>query len=221
MKTGYRKILRDLWREKGRTLLVVLSITVGVFAVGLVAAMGDLMVSDLTGSFRDSNPAHITLWLRGAITDESVLDNLARLPGVAGVEGIAQLGARWRPDPNSPWRDATILVRDDYAAQKYNRLQLTGGHWPGRRTIAVEGTTIEYYGIAAGSTIEFQIDERERTAPIDGVVRDLLIYPPAFGGDATFYISTDLMESWYGSRFFNQIKVQTPAFSQTAAEDTA
>ena len=35
----WRKVLRDLWGNRRRTLLVVLSIAVGVFAVGTVAHM--------------------------------------------------------------------------------------------------------------------------------------------------------------------------------------
>ena len=33
----WRKVLRDLWSNKTRTILVVLSIAVGVFAVGMIA----------------------------------------------------------------------------------------------------------------------------------------------------------------------------------------
>ena len=33
----WRKVLRDLWINKTRTLLVVLSIAVGVFDVGMIA----------------------------------------------------------------------------------------------------------------------------------------------------------------------------------------
>ncbi len=221
MKTGYRKILRDLWRSKGRTLLVVLSITIGVFAVGLVAGMSDLMLADMTGSFRESNPAHITLFLRGAIDDKDTLDSLARLPGVAGIEGAAELGARWQPGPNTPWRNATLIVREDFTAQQFNRLGLIDGNWPGRRTLAAENMTLAYYNVPANGSITLLVDGRERTVQVDGVLRDLQAYPPALGGSATFYASLDLVESWYGSRSFDQIKVQIPTFSQTAAEDTA
>ncbi len=36
LKPRWRKVLGDLWSNKTRTLLVVLSIAVGVFAVGMV-----------------------------------------------------------------------------------------------------------------------------------------------------------------------------------------
>ncbi|HLF25443.1 MAG TPA: FtsX-like permease family protein [Anaerolineae bacterium] len=221
VRTGYRKILRDLWRSKGRTLLVVLSITVGVFAVGLVAGMSDLMLANMTGSFRDSNPAHLTLFLNGALDDRGVLDSLERLPGVAGVEGATQLRVRWRTAPNTPWRDATLGMREDFERQRFNRLALLQGEWPGRRSLAVENTTLAYYNLPAHGSITLLVDERERTLPIAGVIRDLEVYPPAFGGDATFYASPDLIEAWYGARFFNQLRIQIPVFSEPAAEATA
>ncbi len=37
IRPRWRKVLRDLWSNKTRTLLVVLSIAVGVFAVGTIA----------------------------------------------------------------------------------------------------------------------------------------------------------------------------------------
>ena len=35
MSTAYKKVWRDLWRNKGRTFMVVISIAVGVMAVGM------------------------------------------------------------------------------------------------------------------------------------------------------------------------------------------
>ncbi|MEJ2557520.1 MAG: hypothetical protein P8186_15085 [Anaerolineae bacterium] len=35
----WRKVLRDLWHNKARTVIVVLSIAVGVFAVGMIVSM--------------------------------------------------------------------------------------------------------------------------------------------------------------------------------------
>ena len=56
MRIGYRKILRDLWRSKGRTLLAVLSIAVGVFAVGMVSGMSDLMPARMMSRLSRNQP---------------------------------------------------------------------------------------------------------------------------------------------------------------------
>src|SRR5512135_2113406 len=98
MRIGYRKILRDLWRSKGRTLLAVLSIAVGVFAVGMVSGMSDLMPARMLSSYSDTNPAHVLIVLSGIVTDDDVA-RLARVPGVLDIEGLRDLGARWQRDP--------------------------------------------------------------------------------------------------------------------------
>ncbi len=111
MSIGFRKILRDLWRSKGRTLLTVLSIFIGVFAVGTINGLRDLLPQRMLGSYRATNPAPIYIMLNGGINAEDV-NNLARLPGVSGIQGSTALGAQWRTTANAPWRVASIVMRD-------------------------------------------------------------------------------------------------------------
>ena len=46
MSTLWRKVLADLWANKTRTFLMVLTITLGVFSVGFVGNMGAMMNRD-------------------------------------------------------------------------------------------------------------------------------------------------------------------------------
>ncbi len=221
MNTGYRKIWRDVWRSLGRTILTVLSITVGVFAIGMVAGLSDIMPTSLLGSYRESNPSHLIFYLLAERVDDNVLSSLARLPGVAGVAGKLQLPSRWRPDPDTPWRNATIVVLQDFADQKFDRIQLAGGQWPDQNAMATERTTVSSFGVPASGSVTLLIGNRERTIQIDGVVSDLQVNPPAFGGNATFYASREMAEALFGVRDFSQVKVQIPIFSQKAAEETS
>ena len=50
IRPRWRKILRDIWRNKRRTVLVVLSIAVGAFAVGTVAIMREIVTGDMVAS---------------------------------------------------------------------------------------------------------------------------------------------------------------------------
>ncbi|HEY4721748.1 MAG TPA: hypothetical protein VII92_07875, partial [Anaerolineae bacterium] len=90
MSIGLRKILRDLWRSKGRTLLAILSIFIGVFAIGTTSGLGDLMPARMISSYRETNPAHIVMYLSGGVSDDDVI-GLSRTPGVLGIEGEGQL----------------------------------------------------------------------------------------------------------------------------------
>ena len=59
----WRKILGDVWANKTRMGLVVLSIAVGVCAVGMMAHMNLLVRRDLVASYQAVNPPHATISL--------------------------------------------------------------------------------------------------------------------------------------------------------------
>ena len=86
MSIVYRKVARDIWRNKARTLMVVLSTGVGILALGMVMTMSALMTSRLTGEWEASRPAHITLYT-GSV-DQGTVDVLARTRGVADIEPL-------------------------------------------------------------------------------------------------------------------------------------
>ena len=56
LKPRWRKVLRDLWLNKNRTIVVVLSIAVGVFAVGTIASSQIILSRDLRATYLASNP---------------------------------------------------------------------------------------------------------------------------------------------------------------------
>ena len=52
------KVIRDLWGAKARTVLVVLSIAVGVFALGAIASARVILTRDLSEGYRAVNPSN-------------------------------------------------------------------------------------------------------------------------------------------------------------------
>ena len=218
MSIGFRKILRDLWRSKGRTALAVLSIFIGVFAVGMVTGLSDLLPARMIDSYRLTNPAHIVIYLNGAVSGDDIAA-LSRLPGVAGLEGQRNLGARWQADDTQPLRNMDLIVRPSYERQQFNTVKLVSGHWPiGKDEAVIERSSVTAYGLPADEAITMVIGERERRLRVVGVAEDLAIQPPAFGGNAAFYVSRDLAENVFGAFGYNRLRVQLPTFSEAAAE---
>ena len=72
IRPRWRKILRDIWRNKRRTVLVVLSIAVGVFAVGTVAIMREIVTGDMVASYEAANPPSAILYTDGSFDDDLV-----------------------------------------------------------------------------------------------------------------------------------------------------
>ena len=217
MSIGFRKILRDLWRSKGRTLLAVLSIFIGVFAIGAIGGLGDLMPARMLSSYSATNPAHIVMYLSGGVSDDDLI-GLSRLPGVLSVQGEGQPGAQWRTTPDAPWRNASITMRN-YAHQQFNTIELLSGEWPANNTVAVDITAVESFGLPTHGTVTMKINDREREVKIGGVVRDLAINAPAWGGNAAFYISQDMAETVFGWGLYSRLRVQLPVFSEQHAEE--
>jgi len=217
MRRGYIKILRDLKRNLGRSVLAVLSIAIGVFAVGVNSGMMDMMPKRMLSSYQAANPPHIRLWLSGVISDDDVA-RLAREPGIAGVEGVRDLSARWRVTPDQEWRDVDIAVRANYEHLQYNTVSLVSGAWPHKNSVAAEASSVEAYGFTPGSTLILQINGREHEVKIDGVIRNIMINPPSFGGNATLFISPEMADNFWGWSGYTALVAQVPHYSAEAAQ---
>ena len=70
MKPRWRKVIHDLLDNKARTLLVVFSIAVGVFSIGVIAGAYQIISNDMSASYSANKPANIELrmeWVRPSI----------------------------------------------------------------------------------------------------------------------------------------------------------
>ncbi|HYM69553.1 MAG TPA: hypothetical protein VEZ44_08165, partial [bacterium] len=62
MSPRWRKVLSDVSANKVRTALVVLSIAVGVFAVGMISASRVILVHGLATDYAASRPSSATIY---------------------------------------------------------------------------------------------------------------------------------------------------------------
>ena len=194
MKTAFKKIWRDLWRNMGRTIMVVLSIAVGVMAVGMIVSGNQLVLGQMAASHIQSNPSHGWLWLNGVIDDDTVR-SLKSIPGLADVEGYAETGIRWKTALGDEWQDGRIIAYPDYEAQKFDRLTLMDGSWPDERLIAVEAAHIDSFSAPGiGGTVYFEINERPRPLTVSGTVRNPFEWPLPFGQNAAFYVTPAIFQ---------------------------
>ncbi|MBN2500913.1 MAG: FtsX-like permease family protein [Anaerolineales bacterium] len=223
MRVAFNKVRRDLWRNKARTLLVVLSIAVGVMALGMVTAGSNLILSQMENSHKASNPAHGMIWLGGVI-DETTLHSLEKLDSVASVEGISESGIRWRTAPDAEWQDATLIAYENFTNQKFDRQTLLDGVWPTDYLAAVEGAHIDSFGVpGVGGSVYFEVNDRPREIHVGGVVRDPFEFPKPFGSQATFFVTDNMLENLTGFRGYTRIRFTVPEYSEenvnTAIQD--
>jgi putative ABC transport system permease protein len=223
MNMSFRKVWRDLWRNKSRTLMVIMSISVGVMAVGMVVSANILTIGQMARSHVESNPAHAMLWLAGSV-DEGVIRGLERIPSVQDIEGYSNANVHWKTTPEGEWEDGHITTRADFGNQTYDRLTLKEGAWPESKHIGVEAAHIDSYGAPGiGGTVYFEINEDPRPYTVNGIMRNPWEWPTPFGSEAAFYVTQKDFTRIAGFYGFDMLRITVPEYSkenvQQAIED--
>ena len=90
----WRKVARDLLAHKLRTLLVVLSIAVGIFAILVVMGGRGILLDSFGTNFPKSDPASAVLYT--SPFGSELVDRVGRSPGVAIAEGRQAAVVRYR-----------------------------------------------------------------------------------------------------------------------------
>jgi putative ABC transport system permease protein len=216
------KIWFDIWHNKTRTLLTVLSIAAGVFAVGSIFGMSDMMLSNMDKSHQAVLATHITGYL-DVLVDRETLLSLKDIPGVEDVEPLNSVNIVYKLHPEDEWRQGVIQMRDNYEQQKYELLQLRGGHWPnGKNEVAVERMGAQFLKIGIGDSVIFKIDDKERVLPITGFIRHPFVPPPQFMDLAFFFMDEQGMERFgIPQGKFGSFYVRVTPYSEEYAREVA
>jgi putative ABC transport system permease protein len=215
----WNKIWRDLAHNKARTLLVVLSIAVGVFALGTILGGYNIMTDWMARENEAWGPIDMTLW--GWPFDDRAKETVLREPGIAGVERMVDTSFRWHLEGDaslepSDWREAQLYAREDYEAQRMGKVDLWEGSWPEGRTLAIERMTARHLDIPIGSIIVIQHGQHERRLEVVGIIRDSFADPPQFGADPIFFSSPETA-AWLTGDGFNRIEVRMEAYDRMEA----
>ncbi len=216
----WRKVVRDLLGNKTRTLIVVLSISVGVFAVGTIANSQAILTHDLAERYAAIDPASATLVLAQPFDDELV-DAVWRTTGVKDAEGRAVIAARIRKAGGEDGYPLQLTALD-YGHNRLNKIRPEVGEYPPRRhDIVLERTCLDFMRMRVGDTVEIETPSNlRREMRVAGTVRDLTIVPPVYSAPIVGYMSMDTLE-WLGApRGYNQllIAVADPRSARDRAE---
>ncbi len=160
IRTRTRKIIRDIAAHKTRTLLVALSMFVGVLGVVAFTTLGQLITHQLEKNLRPSEMAMLRLFVKPSITvrdsPEVALDALRDYPGVTAVEGQAVYNFQWRlPDEAKFQTGHLYSYTQPYGQIELEPLRLRAGRFPreGEGEVAIEQRMADRFGLDIGDTI--------------------------------------------------------------------
>ena len=218
----WHKIWFDIWHNKTRTLLAVLSITAGVFAVGAIFGMSDMLLSNMDKSHQAVLATHVNVAL-DQLVDRDVILSLKDVPGVENVEPYNSVNILYKLRPEDEWRQGVIQMRDNYEEQKYELLQLRNGQWPGgKNEVGLERMAAQFLNIGIGDHVIFKIDDRERVLPVTGLIRHPFVPPPQFMDLAFFFMDEQCMERLgIPNGEFASFYVRVKPYSSDHAKDVA
>ena len=196
LRPRWRKVLADLYGKAGRTILVVASIAVGVFAIGVIAGTYVIIDRDLAESYGATDPANIKL-----ITtpfDRGFADAVATMDGVHAAEGRrhAQLQLRL---PSGDWDAITLIAaRDDEPMTIHRQRPVEAQSLPAERTVVLEHKSLANLGAQTGDVLEIELpDGTLRQLPVIGTVQDQSDVYGSILGDLQGFIAYDTLE-WLG-----------------------
>ena len=217
----WQKVWFDLWGNKVRTVLAVLSIAVGVFAVGAIFGMVDQLLSGMDQAHQAVFPSHISMYLSGYIDRDTAI-YLKRVEGVEDVEVLNTVTVRYKINPQDEWKRGMVVMRDDYENQTYDMVQLKDGQWPKEDRIGIERLSSQFYNISMGDKVIFELEGTDRALPITGKIRHPFVPPPQFGGEAVFFADAQGMERFgFPQGEFSQLLIRVRPYSLEFSKDVA
>ena len=221
MSVIWYKVWFDLWRNKARTILAILSIAAGVFAIGAIFGMVDQLITGMDTAHQATVPSHIQMFLRDRIDRDTAI-RLEKIDGIEEIEVVNEITIRYKTDPEDEWERGRLVMRDDYDDQKYDLLQLKEGDWPEKNHIGVERLSSQYFGIDIGEEVIFELDGTDRALEIASTVRHPFVPPPQFGGEAYFFVDAQGLERFnIPDGEFGQLKARVKPYSLELAKEVA
>jgi putative ABC transport system permease protein len=204
MKPRWRKVIHDLLDNKGRTLLVVLSIAVGVFSIGVIAVAYQIISNDMSASYSSNHPANVEL--RMTDFDEDVLALIQNQRGVEGAEGRRVFNIRVRVPGSEKWTTLDMIAFEDFEKNAINLLKpIEGQTLPKKREVMLEQDALNHIDTGVGQRLEFQLpDGSTKTMPVVGIVQDTAAGAGDFLASPYGYITMDTLPYLGQPRLFNR-----------------
>jgi putative ABC transport system permease protein len=204
----WHKVLKDLWINKTRTMLVVLSIAVGVFAIGVIINARMVLSRSLTETYEATDPAHATFLTMTSFQPE-LADSVRNVDGVEEAEARRSVVVRLQTGTGE-WLNLQLQAIPDYADIRVSRVRSESGVWPPRdHDVLIERSALPMTGVNVGDIVTIKTPAgREREVRIVGLSHDLQASMYILGGIAYGHINADMLE-WLGEeRNFNELHVR-------------
>jgi len=199
------KVLHDLAGDKTRTLLIVLSIAIGLVAVGTILSAQAILSEGLARSFAAINPSSGTIRTI-ELFDENYLQSVRAMPNVLAADARRNISARIKVG-NNDWKNISLFVFADYNDIRVNKAARQSGAWPPpEHELLIERAALSVIKANVGDTVTVKMpNDTQRQMRISGAAYDPAQMPAQLDGTPYGYITFDTLE-WLGDAYgFNEL----------------
>ena len=125
--TLWKKAGRDVWQNKGRTLVILLSITISTMLLGIILVSYSILSREMNASFLNAKPHALSF--RMEAFQEDLLQAIADHPDVDVAEARRVVYGRIQRS-NGDWAPLNLYVLRDYDEIKLDIVAPEQGAWP-------------------------------------------------------------------------------------------
>lgn len=207
MRPRWRKVIHDLVDNKMRTLLVVFSIAIGVFSIGVIAGAYVIISNDMSASYAANNPMNVEL--RTGYFDDDLLSTIQNMRGVKEAEGRNIFAVRIRAPGDTKWTKINLVAIEDYKNTNINHLlPIAGETEPGKGQTLLEKKAVAKLNSSIGSDLEIQLEDGTiKKLKVTGTVQDQTTGAGDFLAAPFGYVSMDSLIAMNQPELFNRLFV--------------
>ncbi len=207
-KTRWRKVAADLWGNKTRTILTILTITVGVFTIGFAIGMRGILLPDTDATYAAANPHSAILYTTPF--EDQALQYAQDVPGVTKVDGRASIVVRLIA---SEERKLDLSI-DGIVPPSGMHVSLLQPVEPGELPplnddeIWIERSSLDIFPVQVGETVRVQLSAGQvRELRVAAVVRDASMPSAVFSSALAAFATPATVESLGGVSSYDKLLV--------------
>jgi putative ABC transport system permease protein len=180
-KPRWYKVFADLWGNKVRSLLVIASIGIGLFAVGMITSMHVILSEDMRQGYASVNPANVQI--AADYFDDDLVKRIRNVDGVRQAEGVADVSLQVKSGENE-WSEIQLTAIPHIKDKEIGQVKLVEGTWPpADHEIVIERYKLADLNASLGDVITIKLwSGKTRQMRIVGVIQDETIGATRPGG---------------------------------------
>ena len=220
----WKKVFHDLRMNRSRTLFVIASVAVGIYAVSVILGGRGILVREFDRTYEMSRPDAVTFFTGGMTEDH--LDAVREIDGVDGVEGRTSVIMRYtrseRPSlKTTAWTPIEIQAVEDFDAIEVNRItRLDTASWPPKEgEVVIETSAKQVAHFKKGDILTVEGANGIRTElKVIGFVHDINVMPAQFDANITGFVSRDTLPSLGMPDIYTNLLVNSDIKDPTRAD---